>query len=110
MTLPSFAHVLSMSDGIGMFEHADHAEPRREEGYCTDDVARLLIVAVREPAHGQAVRELGRTAFESGDIDLIELNIYETAAADAELQWIDAQWEHAFYRAIYQTAIRGKAF
>ncbi len=63
MTLPSFAHVLSMSDGIGMFEHADHAKPRREEGYCTDDVARLLIVAVREPAHSQAVRELGRTAF-----------------------------------------------
>ena len=63
MTLPSFAHVLSMSDGIGMFEHADHTEPRREEGYCTDDVARLLIVAVREPARSQAVRELGRTAF-----------------------------------------------
>ena len=63
MTLPSFAHVLSMSDGIGMFEHADHAEPRREEGYCTDDVARLLIVAVREPAHSQAIRDLGRTAF-----------------------------------------------
>jgi hypothetical protein len=63
MTLPSFAHVLSMSDEIGMFEHADHAEPRRAEGYCTDDVARLLIAAVREPAHSQAVRDLGRTAF-----------------------------------------------
>lgn len=63
MTLPSFAHVLTMSDGIGMFEHADHAAPRRAEGYCTDDVARLLIVAVREPARSQAVRELGRTAF-----------------------------------------------
>jgi len=63
MTLPSFAHVLSMSDGIGMFEHADHGEPRREHGYCTDDVARLLIVAVREPDRSQAVRELGRTAF-----------------------------------------------
>ncbi len=63
MTLPSFGHVLSISDGIGIFEHADHAEPRREHGYCTDDVARLLIVAVREPARSQAVRELGRTAF-----------------------------------------------
>ena len=51
-----------MSDGIGMFEHADHAEPRREHGYCTDDMARLLIVAVREPERSQAVRELGRTA------------------------------------------------
>ena len=49
--------------GIGIFEHADHAEPRREHGYCTDDVARLLIVAVREPAESQAVLELGLTAF-----------------------------------------------
>lgn len=63
MTLRSFEHVLTLSDGIGMFEHADHAEPRREHGYCTDDVARLLIVAVREPARSQAVRELARTAF-----------------------------------------------
>ena len=63
MTLPSFAHVLSMSDEIGMFEHADHAQPRREHGYCTDDMARVLIVAVREPDRSQAVRELGRTAF-----------------------------------------------
>lgn len=63
MTLPSFGHVVSMSDEIGMFEHADHAVPRREHGYCTDDMARLLIVAVREPARSQAVRELSRTAY-----------------------------------------------
>lgn len=63
MTLPSFGHLLSMSDEIGLFEHADHAEPRREHGYCTDDVARLLVVAVREPDRSQAVRELARTAF-----------------------------------------------
>ena len=63
MTLPSFGHVLSISDDIGIFEHADHAEPRREHGYCTDDVARLLIVAVREPDRSQAVREVSRTAY-----------------------------------------------
>lgn len=63
MTLPAFGHVLSMSDNIGMFEHANHAEPRREHGYCTDDVARLLIVAVREPSSSQALRDLSRTAF-----------------------------------------------
>lgn len=63
MTLPSFGHVLSMSDRLGMFEHADHDQPRREEGYCTDDMARLLIVSVREPARSQQVRELGHTAF-----------------------------------------------
>ena len=63
MTLPSFGHLLSMSDEVGLFEHADHATPRREHGYCTDDMARLLIVAVREPDRSQAVRELGRTTF-----------------------------------------------
>lgn len=63
MTLPSFAHVMSMSNDIGMFEHADHSRPRREHGYCTDDVARLLIVAIREPDRSQAVRELARTSF-----------------------------------------------
>ncbi len=59
---PSFDHVLSMTDRIGMFEHADHAAARREHGYCTDDVARLLIVVVREPRPTLAVNELGRTA------------------------------------------------
>ena len=63
MTLASFGHVLSMTDGIGMFEHADHGEPRREHGYCTDDVARLLIVAVREPGESQALHDLTSTAF-----------------------------------------------
>ncbi len=57
MTLPSFGHLLSMSDAIGLFEHADHAQPRREEGYCTDDVARLLIAIVRERDEGQALHE-----------------------------------------------------
>jgi hypothetical protein len=44
-----WSHVLEMCDGIGMFEHAEMAEPRREEGYCSDDMARLLIAIVREP-------------------------------------------------------------
>jgi hypothetical protein len=63
VTLPSFGHVLTLSDGIGLFEHADHATPRREHGYCTDDVARLLIVAVREPTGSRAVQDLRRMAF-----------------------------------------------
>lgn len=63
MIVPSFRHVVSMTDRLGMFEHADHATPRREHGYCTDDMARLLIVTIREPDQSQAVRELSRTAF-----------------------------------------------
>jgi hypothetical protein len=40
-------HLASMTDGLGLFEHADRAAPRPEHGYCLDDVARGLIVVVR---------------------------------------------------------------
>jgi hypothetical protein len=46
---PVFDHLLRMSDRRGTFEHACLAEPRPEHGYCTDDVARVLVVATREP-------------------------------------------------------------
>ena len=54
--------------------------------------------------------ELARVSFEAGDIDLIELNIYETSVADAQLQLISAQLEYVYYLAVYQTAISGTAF
>ena len=38
-----------MTDERGTFEHAVFAEPRPEHGYCTDDMARVLVVASREP-------------------------------------------------------------
>lgn len=59
---PRFDHLLAISDELGTFEHAVHATPRREHGYCTDDMARVLIVVAREPNASPAVRELGRTA------------------------------------------------
>jgi hypothetical protein len=54
-TLPeiSFAHLYHLSDGIGLFEHAKLTEPRVAHGYCVDDVARGLIVAVRQPEPSQ---------------------------------------------------------
>ena len=61
--LPAWRHVLAMSDAIGIFEHADHSDPRRDEGYCTDDVARLLIAIVREPVADRELHELGRVCF-----------------------------------------------
>lgn len=45
----SYAHVFRLSDECGIFEHAKFTEPRVENGYCVDDVARALVVAVREP-------------------------------------------------------------
>jgi len=57
-----FDHLLAMTDRLGTFEHACGAQPRRENGYCTDDMARVLVVASREPEAGDAVRGLSRLA------------------------------------------------
>jgi hypothetical protein len=56
-----FDHLHTMTDDRGLFEHADHARPRIEHGYCTDDNARLLVVTCRETDHEPADR-LRRTA------------------------------------------------
>jgi hypothetical protein len=46
---PSFSHLIAMSDEHGVFEHALLDVPRRDHGYCVDDVARALAVLLREP-------------------------------------------------------------
>jgi hypothetical protein len=58
----SFEHVQRLSDHVGIFEHADHTTPRREHGYCVDDVARLLIVLVRQPSPNKTLNNLERVA------------------------------------------------
>lgn len=59
---PTFVHVARMTDEHGMYEHADHITPRREHGYCTDDMARLLVVTCREPNPTPLVHGLLRAA------------------------------------------------
>ena len=46
---PSYSHLVALMDEHGIFEHALFDVPRRGDGYCVDDVARALIVLVREP-------------------------------------------------------------
>jgi hypothetical protein len=58
----SFAYLGAMTDDFGTFEHADGAAPRREHGYCTDDMARLLVVAARQAHPSDVVRDLARRA------------------------------------------------
>ncbi|MCW2136633.1 hypothetical protein BXY51_001158 [Actinoplanes cyaneus] len=55
---PPFAHLARLTDDTGLFEHARHAIVRREHGYCTDDVARGLVVTSREPAPSAEVLRL----------------------------------------------------
>jgi hypothetical protein len=66
MTSPAptavFDHLQQMTDDRGTFEHALLAEPRREHGYCTDDMARVLVVAARQPESAAQVNRLARVA------------------------------------------------
>jgi glycosyltransferase involved in cell wall biosynthesis len=43
---PRFQHLSVLSDDTGILQHAKFAVPDRDHGYCTDDNARALIVAV----------------------------------------------------------------
>jgi hypothetical protein len=55
---PDFGHLVSMTDARGTFEHALFSEPRPEHGYCSDDMARVLVVATREQRPARAMRNL----------------------------------------------------
>jgi outer membrane protein TolC len=48
---------------------------------------------------------IGKQLFQAGDIDLIVLNIYEQAEAEAELQVIDAEAEYFSALADYRAAL-----
>ncbi len=41
-----FDHLLRMTDDTGIIQHATYSVPNRRTGYCVDDNARALIVAV----------------------------------------------------------------
>jgi len=62
--IPTFAHLLRMTDHRATFEHACLTEPRREHGYCTDDMARVLVVATREPESPGPVNGLAGRALQ----------------------------------------------
>lgn len=55
-------HLSRMTDDRGIFEHALHEHPRFEHGYCTDDNARLLVVAARAKDETQESQILERVA------------------------------------------------
>ena len=57
---PTFAHLRTLTDAGGLYEHARGTRPRPEHGYCVDDVARGLLVTARQPdpsSDVQALRE-----------------------------------------------------
>ena len=55
---PPFTHLCRLTDEGGLFEHAKGITPRREHGYCLDDVARALVVVSRETVPDATLEDL----------------------------------------------------
>lgn len=99
--LPKFDHLLRLTDHRGTFEHACLTEPRREHGYCTDDMARVLVVATREPdavgevngLAGVAVRFLnGAQAFNGACRNRMDINGCWTDEPTTDDHWGRCLW------------------
>jgi len=54
-------HLLRMTDSTGLLQHATYSIPNFEEGYCTDDNARALVLCTLLEELGQDTAEI-RTA------------------------------------------------
>lgn len=55
-------HLSRMTDATGMFQHAAFSIPRFDDGYCTDDNARALILTVLLEDLGRSDAEVRRVA------------------------------------------------
>jgi len=57
---PSLEHLKQLTDDTGLLQHARYTIPYREEGYCTDDNARAVIVTTKYYAryHDQQALQL----------------------------------------------------
>ena len=55
-------HLSRLTDDRGILEHAEGPHPRFHHGYCTDDNARLLVVAARDRGETPESAELARIA------------------------------------------------
>lgn len=55
-----YTHLLRMTDGTGMFQHATFSVPNFQHGYCTDDNARALILMMLVDELGDILPEAYR--------------------------------------------------
>jgi glycosyltransferase involved in cell wall biosynthesis len=56
---PALDHLLRMTDGTGLYQHATFTMPNRKFGYCTDDNARAVIVMSKYNAQYHEAHAIG---------------------------------------------------
>ncbi len=58
----SYRHLVLLSTELGVYEHALQDRPRIEHGYCTDDLARVLLAVTREPERSDDLDRLAEVS------------------------------------------------
>jgi hypothetical protein len=84
-------HLAAMTDHVGIWQHAQGSEPDPKYGYCTDDVARLLVVDVMHsrqlPAGALAIDITRSLRFLEAAFDRAAGRFRNFRGADGE--WLD---------------------
>jgi glycosyltransferase involved in cell wall biosynthesis len=98
-------HLYHMTDATGIFQHASFTAPNLSEGYCTDDNARALILAVllgqlEEAPKGVQALATTYAAFLSDAFDPTTARFHNFLSADR--RWLDERGsEDSHGRAIW---------
>ena len=85
-------HLAAISDRIGIWQHARGCEPDRRFGYCTDDVARAIVVDVLQS------REIGWPAVDASvgrSIKFLEGAFDRSSGRFLNLRDADGDWLEA---------------
>ncbi|HEY9086475.1 MAG TPA: hypothetical protein VIN40_11165 [Candidatus Tyrphobacter sp.] len=89
-------HLVTLSDDVGVIQHAVENVPNRSTGYCTDDIARALMVAIARlrivPKDAQARRLAGIYLAFLHDAQLSDGRFHNFMSYDR--RWLDEVGTH----------------
>lgn len=86
---PTLTHLHHLTDAGGLYEHAEGTRVRRAHGYCVDDVARALIVVMREDEGTPTHDDLRKQYLSFVLLAQVEDGRFRNRRS-AELVWTDA--------------------
>ncbi len=94
--VPGLEHVVTLSDDVGIVQHATESVPNRSTGYCTDDVARAFMVTLARlrqvPQDAQAHRLAGIYLAFLHDAQIPDGRFHNFMSYDRT--WLDAVGTH----------------
>ena len=85
-------HLETLTDDTGILQHARFNVPRRAHGYCTDDNARALIVAVRAAEHVGATSHIRTTPLAGRYLSFLDSALDEKTGRFRNFLSYDRRW------------------